>query len=110
MSLPKNTFDYIFHHVVLPPKLPQQDDGHKEDSERRLDRKLHQFVQEQWQSYTEDSPPDSKGRLDVVGNMLKSWLEVDKQGSICRDTLTRIISDVKIHGMAPLYTRRDLAD
>ncbi|KAI9369296.1 hypothetical protein BJX61DRAFT_549716 [Aspergillus egyptiacus] len=105
MSLSKNTFDYIFHHVVLPPKLPQEDDLDEEESEWNLDRKLHVFVQEQWQSFVESGPPGLKARLDVVGRMLESWLEVDKQGSICKDTLTKIISDVKTHGAAALYIR-----
>lgn len=106
MSLSKNTFDYIFHHVVLPPKLPQEDDTDEEESEWNLDRELHVFVQEQWQSFVGDGLPGLKARLDVVGRMLESWLEVDKQGSICKDTLSKIISNVRIYGMPTVYLVR----
>jgi hypothetical protein len=99
MSLSKNTFNYIFHHVVLPPKLPQEDDQREDESEWNLDRKLHLFVQEQWRSFVEDGPPGLKAPSEVVGHMLETWLEVDKQGSICKDTLTKIISDVRTYGM-----------
>lgn len=30
MSLSEDTSDYIFHHVVLPPKLPQEDGNDKD--------------------------------------------------------------------------------
>jgi hypothetical protein len=103
MKLSRNSFNYLFYYIVLPPKLPQEDNNARNVSEWKLDRNLHLFVQEQWQFFVNSAPPNSTGGLDVIGHMLSSWLEVDKQDSICKDTLARIISNVKIHGMAPSH-------
>ncbi|KAL2812570.1 hypothetical protein BDW59DRAFT_167774 [Aspergillus cavernicola] len=105
MKVSKHTFKFLFHHVVFPPMLPQDSDEDEVDMEWRLERRLHQFVLEQLESFIEESPPSSKGLWEIVSNMLGRWMEVDKQGTICKDTLARMIAELKVHGAAALYIR-----
>ncbi|KAF9894293.1 hypothetical protein FE257_007796 [Aspergillus nanangensis] len=104
MEVSDRLFQFFFHHIILPPQLPQQDDESEVDAGERLELKLSQFVLQHLDSYTQDSP-ESQGCWQIVKNMLASWIEVDQQGTVCQDTLARVISELKSQGATALYIR-----
>ncbi|RHZ68728.1 hypothetical protein CDV55_106064 [Aspergillus turcosus] len=99
--LSMRTFKFIFHHVILPPKLPQDDD----DEEIEIERNLHEFVQGAIEGFAAKSPPESREIWATAINMLHTWIEVDRQGAPCKDTLARVISNLRKHGAMALYIR-----
>jgi hypothetical protein len=89
---------------------PQHDDNNEKDNERPLDRKLHQFVQEALKDFVDKSPPAAKETWDIIISMLNNWIEVDKQGVPCKDTLTHIISNLRAYGRMIIQHWKDSAD
>lgn len=99
MSISKHSFKFVFHHVVLPPWLPQHDDEDELDGDWPLERSLHLFVQEVLESFITETSPEAKEVWNAVLGMLQDWKEVDKRGAVCQETLTQIISDLKTKGV-----------
>lgn len=97
--LSMRTFKFIFHHVILPPKLPQHDD----EEEIEIERQLHEFVQGAIEGFAAKSPPESREIWATAINMLHNWIEVDGQGAPCKDTLARVISKLREHGTLILH-------
>jgi hypothetical protein len=93
----------MFHHVILPPWLPQHDDEDVLDGDWPLERTLHRFAQEALESFIQKSSEENKEPWNVLLTMLKNWEEVDKQGAVCQETLARIISNLKKNGMLQLW-------
>lgn len=89
----------MFHHVILPPCLPQHDDEDVLDGDWPLERTLHQFVQKALESFIRQSSPEIKEHWNILMTMFENWEEVDKRGTVCQDTLARIISGLKKNGM-----------
>lgn len=94
MPIAKSSFKFLFHHVILPPQLPQHDDEDELESDS-----LHSFVHESLESFKAETPPEAKEVYDIVTSMLQDWKEVDKRGALCQETLAQNISDLKSKGM-----------
>jgi hypothetical protein len=107
MSMSKHSFKFMFNHVFLPPLLPEYDDEDEKDGEWPLERTLHRFVLETLKSFIQKGSKETDEAWTVAIGMLKNWIELDKQGVVCKDTLCRIISNIKAHGMFTHWTRKD---
>lgn len=93
-------FQYIFHHVVLPPKLP----GEPERKEKPLESGMMRFVKDTLASFVEERPPDIQDKWKPAVNMLGLWLSIDAGGDDIninrhQDLLTRHIKDLKANGI-----------
>lgn len=102
MPISKNIFKYLFHHVILPPRLPQHYDEDELEGGCPPERSLHLFAQEALESFITETSPEEKEIWQIVVGMLQDWKEVDKRGAVCQDTLTQIISDLKSKGVLVL--------
>lgn len=102
MPISKNIFKYLFHHVILPPRLPQHYDEDELEDDCPPERSLHLFAQETLESFITETTPEEKETWHVIVGMLQDWKEVDKRGAVCQDTLTQLISDLKSKGMLVL--------
>ncbi|KAJ6061423.1 uncharacterized protein N7446_005543 [Penicillium canescens] len=105
MSMTKHSFKFMFNHVFLPPLLPEYDDEDEKDGEWPLERTLHRFALETLESFIQEGPQASNEAWTAAISMLKNWIELDKQGVVCKDTLASILSNIKTHGAAALYIR-----
>lgn len=102
----KHSFKFIFNHVFLPPLLPGYDDEDEKDGEWPLERTLHRFVLETLESFIQKGSKETDEAWTVAISMLENWIELDKKGVVCKDTLARIISNIKAHGMFTYWTRK----
>lgn len=99
MDIDNRLLQYIFHHVVCPPKLPQQSD---EDYEGQSPgRQLVLFTLEVLKSFTSKSLSTSRANLEVAVGMIENWLSVDSGDSIDEESLARIIGNLDTHGKNP---------
>lgn len=104
MPITKKSFKFLFHHVILPPRLPQHGDEDELDGDWLLERCLHLFVHEALESFITETSPEAKEAWDIAVGMLEEWKEVDKGGAVCQETLTQIISHLKSTGVSvPSY-------
>lgn len=107
MPITKHSFKFLFHHVILPPQLPQHGDEDELDGDRPLERCLHLFVHEALESFITETSPEAKEVWNIAVGMLKDWKEVDNGGAVCQETLTQIISDLKSKGVSvPSYFQK----
>lgn len=95
MDIDHQTFEYIFNHVIYPPRLPQSCD---EGVACRLGRNLLLFVRTVMNSYIAQSSPHSHDIWKVAVNMVDSWLQVDPGDALCVDSLTQAITHLKSQG------------
>ena len=88
--------DYIYHHVIFPPKLPQRSD----DVSLCLGRELLKFVRNVLKAspFIAKSSPQTRALWQIATNMLDTWLEVSFGGTIDAGMLTKIIANLKTHG------------
>ncbi|RAK78122.1 uncharacterized protein BO72DRAFT_495654 [Aspergillus fijiensis CBS 313.89] len=98
MPLTQGTFDFLFHHVVLPPKLPQEHGVPQE-------RELHEYVLAVLQDYLSKSPSESRAGLNLTHGMLQNWLEIQKPAGPCEQALAQKLSDLRLDGAIALYIR-----
>ncbi|KAI9929431.1 hypothetical protein MW887_000901 [Aspergillus wentii] len=101
MEVDATTFDYLFHHVILPPKLPQ----HEEKDEWRAEEGLLQFVRDSVGKFAENLSPESRNGWQIAMNMLDNWIKVENRGEIHNDTLLRVVSALKSSGAFALRIR-----
>lgn len=96
MSIETPFLEYLFHHVIYPPKLPQRPE--EDDGGWRLDRKLLLFTREVFTSFVAKSLSRSRDSLKVVTNMMDTWISVDSGHSISEESLAQVIANLKTHG------------
>ncbi|RAL06801.1 uncharacterized protein BO97DRAFT_447317 [Aspergillus homomorphus CBS 101889] len=96
---------FIFNHVVHPSMLPQHNDTEVNDLEGPMEQSLYQVALEALEGFVQACPPEFTGPWNTVINMLEHWKEIDKHETVCEDTLTCILSDLRKHGAVALYIR-----
>ncbi|PYI28973.1 hypothetical protein BP00DRAFT_438002 [Aspergillus indologenus CBS 114.80] len=101
----QGTFDFLFHHIILPPKLPQQRDEDETENGVRQERKLHEYVLAVLQDFINKSPSESRAGLNLTHGMLRDWLEIQKQDGPCEKALAQKLSDLRFGGAVALYIR-----
>ncbi|KAL5335284.1 hypothetical protein BJX70DRAFT_390763 [Aspergillus crustosus] len=67
------TFNYIFHHIVLPPKLP----GASERSQGVLEKRLMVLVRDTLSSFLEKRSQDNRRKWKPITNMIDTWLHIE---------------------------------
>ncbi|KAL4786734.1 hypothetical protein BJX76DRAFT_365229 [Aspergillus varians] len=95
-------FQYIFHHVILPPKLP----GEPERKQKPLERELMRLVKEVLASFVRKRPHDIQKKWESAVNLIDIWLSVDAGGldlNRHQELLTREIKNLRTHGAIALY-------
>lgn len=97
MDIDTRLLQYIFNHVIFPPKLPQRSEEEEGNGCNSGPPFLY-FVREVLESFISKSSPLSQGTLEVVTNMLDTWIKVDSGDAISEDLLAQVIADLKIHG------------
>ncbi|RAH70416.1 uncharacterized protein BO66DRAFT_471392 [Aspergillus aculeatinus CBS 121060] len=105
MPLTQGTFDFLFHHVVLPPKLPQEHDEDETENGVRQERKLHEYVLAVLQDYICKSPSEFRVGLNLTQGMLQNWLKIQKPDGPCEKALAQKLSDLRLDGAFALYIR-----
>jgi hypothetical protein len=87
---------YIFHHVVFPPKLPLEPEG----GQNSLDRELLLFVKAVLDSFVSQRAEDVQNKWKPVLNMVDTWLAVDPAGTLNRhqEALAFALLNLKTHG------------
>ncbi|PWY86579.1 hypothetical protein BO94DRAFT_597312 [Aspergillus sclerotioniger CBS 115572] len=92
---------YCFYHIIHPPMLPQG----VTDQEWHLEKRLHQMIQEVLKEFIENISSDSQDSWAIVARMSENWMETEKKSTPCKESLTRIISDLRSLGATALYVR-----
>ncbi|KAL2863546.1 uncharacterized protein BJX67DRAFT_384547 [Aspergillus lucknowensis] len=95
-------FQFLYHHLILPPKLPCQPEG----SRRSLERELLLFVRDALASFMEQRPADIQNKWKPAANMIEIWLSIDATGHALnrhQEALVRAIADLRIHGAIALH-------
>ncbi|CEN61433.1 hypothetical protein ASPCAL08087 [Aspergillus calidoustus] len=92
---------YIFHHVVFPPKLPLEPEG----GQNSLDRELLLFVKAVLDSFVSQRAEDVQNKWKPVLNMVDTWLAVDPAGTLNRhqEALAFALLNLKTHGAVALH-------
>ncbi|KAL3466547.1 hypothetical protein BJX64DRAFT_284484 [Aspergillus heterothallicus] len=92
---------YVFHHVVFPPKLPLEPEG----GQKSLDRELVLFVKTILGLFVSERAENIQSKWRPVVDMIDTWLTVEPAGTLCRnqEELARALSDLKIQGALTLY-------
>lgn len=94
---------YLFHHVFLPPKIPQKNDFQPEYGHLFFD-----VVERALLTFGEYSEPLPQKSLDAVTQMVARMRSVHDQstGDVIGSTLVTTLGDLVKHGMSsPLDTR-----
>ena len=98
MPLTQGTFDFLFHHVVLPPKLPQEHDEDETENGVPQERELHEYVLAVLQDYICKSPSEFRAGLNLTQGMLQNWLKIQKPDGPCEKALAQKLSDLRLDG------------
>lgn len=84
MELDVEFFDFLFHHIFFPPKLPQQ----VEPSLQKLEHRLVKVVRDVLPAFIAAIPPGCRPGWTVALNALNSWIDiVIDDENVCKDTL-----------------------
>lgn len=94
--LPRHAVEFLYHHVFLPPKLPQSDDY---DSE--LDLTLMKVCEESLASFKGLISHLHQEKIQAAISMLASMQKIHSDGTVREKELSNALSDVMEHG-APL--------
>ncbi|KAL4804856.1 hypothetical protein BDV18DRAFT_161949 [Aspergillus unguis] len=96
------TFSYIYHHVILPPKLPSE----PERKRNSLERELITLVQEALSNFVRERPPDAQKKWMPVVRMIHTMLIIDVGGvdlNRNQDALQRALGKLKTDGAIALH-------
>ncbi|KAL2825471.1 hypothetical protein BDW59DRAFT_161697 [Aspergillus cavernicola] len=96
-----DVFRFLYHHIVLPPKLP----GEQEYNREPLERELLVFVKNTLASFIGLEKQNVRGKWKIVTMMIDLWLSIDGKGTLNQDTLKRALKDPKSHGAVALHIR-----
>ncbi|KAL4885977.1 hypothetical protein BJY04DRAFT_214168 [Aspergillus karnatakaensis] len=95
------TFSYIFHHVILPPKLP----GAPEPNAGILEKRLMMLVKDSLDSFLGSRSQEIKDKWQPITNMLQTWLRIDSGADLNRhqEALVAILGNLRQQGAITLY-------
>ncbi|RDW69126.1 uncharacterized protein DSM5745_08886 [Aspergillus mulundensis] len=97
------TFGYIFHHVIFPPKLPDSPE-HKQKS---LERNLMLIVRDVLDSFLAKREQEIKARWEPVTHMIEMWLSIDGAAGFdlnrYEEALINTLKRLRDHGALALY-------
>jgi hypothetical protein len=91
------TFQYIYHHVVFPPKLPLE----PENEQKSLEKELLLLVETILDSFVLQRPENARIRWKPAVSMVKSWLTVDATRHTLNrheEALARALKNIRTHG------------
>lgn len=85
--------DYFYHHIFLPPKLPQQDDQDEEAC-----RQISQQLLEALGSYANhaESPEAILSCVSLMKNVIQSR---DQSGHLDPEKIEKILQKMDVNGM-----------
>lgn len=90
-------FSYIYHHVILPPKLPNE----PERKEKSLQREFMNLLKEALNEFVKARPPEVQTKWKPILNMIDTLLNVDAGGidlNRNQDALFRALKALKPEG------------
>lgn len=79
--------------------LPQHNETEVTDQEAPLERELYRLVASTLEDFASNCPPESTGPWNITINMLNLWMSIEKEGTLCEDTLGHAISNIRVHGI-----------
>ncbi|KAL4796142.1 hypothetical protein BDV19DRAFT_398433 [Aspergillus venezuelensis] len=88
------TFSYIYHHVIFPPKLPAE----PERKQKPLEKELMSFVQAAITSFLKERPADIQEKWKPVVQMINTWFTIDTANvdlNRHQELLTRSLKNLK---------------
>ncbi|KAL3494835.1 hypothetical protein BJX62DRAFT_233805 [Aspergillus germanicus] len=92
---------YIFHHVVFPPRLPLEPEG----GQNLLNRELLLFVKAALGSFVSQRTEDVQKKWKPALNMVDTWLKVDPAGTLDRhqEALAFALLNLRAQGAVALH-------
>ncbi|KAL2845426.1 hypothetical protein BJY01DRAFT_247690 [Aspergillus pseudoustus] len=96
------SLQYLYHHIIFPPKLPLQ----SEKEQKSLDRELLLFVEAALGSFVLQRPQDIQSKWKPVLKMVETWITVDAPGHTQnrhQEALASAISNLKTVGALALH-------
>lgn len=90
----KRIVQYIIHHVVLPPQLPQSREAHYAEDEVNLLHETSALLDD----FKEYSPPQYHQACSAVGEMLATWFDMVQGASIDTLKLTEALHNMTAKG------------
>ncbi|EEU36845.1 uncharacterized protein NECHADRAFT_94047 [Fusarium vanettenii 77-13-4] len=91
-------FDYLFHHIFLPQKLP----GHEDDSASNA-AALISFVLRSLQRFLDESrPADQVATRSCISMLEMMQMSSDNYGSLDEDGLRKVLQDLSVSGTCHL--------
>lgn len=93
-SLSRDASLYVFHHVFLPPKLPQGDDFNDEHESTLLDTVIHAL-----RGFKSHSPSRHGPVLDPVETMLDRLKKIRGiSGGVNEENLKKVLEEMQTEG------------
>lgn len=103
MQFSPEALSFMVNHIILPPKLPQED-----DSDSTCELALVQFVRNQALAFQVNVPANYQMCWRRIVKMLDTWIKVNDFGSISKDVLVRAIYTLGSEGLLPTPSLSDL--
>ncbi|RDW76207.1 hypothetical protein BP5796_07028 [Coleophoma crateriformis] len=104
MGLSVSEIEYMIHHVILPPQLPQEDDW----SQRHCDCLL-QFVNQVLSDYSSHEGNGKNKALLLIREMAHRMTRVMSSGVVDADACVEILESFRIGDSLPLHIREQNA-